>query len=153
MIVLPIHTVCFLIASTLCYLTRHALCHGTKWQRLRSVEHPRVWIGRGTHEDFQELSVRCKKIKGRRSRYRDQGNACSGKTSSMRRLAASGQKKKEERRGWLEQSDRAGPIESAIFTEEHVRKPVWLLRVDPRAKLDTFLVRATSASPCQKWSF
>jgi cobalt/nickel transport system permease protein len=56
----------------------------------------------------------------------------------------------EGRVGWLERTiaDVAGSIERAVFTEEHARKPGWLQRIDPRAKLGMFvaLVLATGLS-------
>ncbi|MEO8285084.1 MAG: cobalt ECF transporter T component CbiQ [Chloroflexota bacterium] len=54
----------------------------------------------------------------------------------------------EGRIGWLEKTvaDIAGSIERAVFTEEHARKPGWLQRVDPRAKLGMFLVMVLAAS-------
>jgi cobalt/nickel transport system permease protein len=50
--------------------------------------------------------------------------------------------------GWLEHTV-AGittSIERAVFTEEHARRPGWLQRVDPRAKLGMFLAVVLAAS-------
>jgi cobalt/nickel transport system permease protein len=50
--------------------------------------------------------------------------------------------------GWLEHSGAgiAGSIERAVFTEELARQPGWLQRVDPRAKVATFLAVVIAAS-------
>ena len=50
--------------------------------------------------------------------------------------------------GWFEHtvSGIAGSIERAVFTEELARKPGWLQRVDPRAKLGMFLMVVLAAS-------
>ncbi|MBA3946574.1 MAG: hypothetical protein H0X37_18670 [Herpetosiphonaceae bacterium] len=50
--------------------------------------------------------------------------------------------------GWLEHTigGIAGSIERAVFTEEHARRPGWLQRRDPRAKLVMFLVTVLAAS-------
>jgi cobalt/nickel transport system permease protein len=50
--------------------------------------------------------------------------------------------------GWFEHTigGIAGSIERAVFTEELARKPGWLQRVDPRAKLGMFLVVVLVAS-------
>lgn len=50
--------------------------------------------------------------------------------------------------GWLEHTigGIAGSIERAVFTEEHARKPGWLQRLDPRAKLLMFVVTVLAAS-------
>ena len=49
--------------------------------------------------------------------------------------------------GWLERTiaEVAGSIERAVFTEEHARKPGWLQRVDPRAKLGMFVALVLAA--------
>jgi cobalt/nickel transport system permease protein len=49
--------------------------------------------------------------------------------------------------GWLERTiaDVAGSIERAVFTEEHARKPGWLQRIDPRAKLGMFVALVLAA--------
>lgn len=49
--------------------------------------------------------------------------------------------------GWLERTiaDVAGSIERAVFTEEHARKPGWLQRIDPRAKLGMFIALVLAA--------
>jgi cobalt/nickel transport system permease protein len=53
----------------------------------------------------------------------------------------------EGRVGWLERTiaDVAGSIERAVFTEEHARKPGWLQRIDPRAKLGMFVALVLAA--------
>jgi cobalt/nickel transport system permease protein len=53
----------------------------------------------------------------------------------------------EGRVGWLERTiaDIAGSIERAVFTEEHARKPGWLQRIDPRAKLGMFVALVLAA--------
>ncbi len=50
--------------------------------------------------------------------------------------------------GWLEHTlaGIAGSVERAVFTEEHARKPGWLQRVDPRAKLVMFVATVLAAS-------
>lgn len=50
--------------------------------------------------------------------------------------------------GWFEHTVAgiAGSIERAVFTEEHARRPGWLQRVDPRAKLGMFVVLVLAAS-------
>src|SRR6185312_9835993 len=50
--------------------------------------------------------------------------------------------------GWLEHSVAgiAQSIERAVFTEELARRPGWLQRVDPRAKVAMFLVAVIAAS-------
>lgn len=50
--------------------------------------------------------------------------------------------------GWLEHTigGIAGSIERAVFTEEHARKPGWLQRLDPRAKLLMFIATVLAAS-------
>ncbi len=50
--------------------------------------------------------------------------------------------------GWIEKTlgEIAGSIERAVFTEEHTRKPGWLQRIDPRAKLGMFLAFVLAAS-------
>ena len=49
--------------------------------------------------------------------------------------------------GWLERTiaEVAGSIERAVFTEEHARKPGWLQRIDPRAKLGMFVALVLAA--------
>jgi cobalt/nickel transport system permease protein len=53
----------------------------------------------------------------------------------------------EGRVGWLERTiaDVAGSIERAVLTEEHARKPGWLQRIDPRAKLGMFVALVLAA--------
>jgi len=53
----------------------------------------------------------------------------------------------EGRVGWLERTiaEVAGSIERAVFTEEHARKPGWLQRIDPRAKLGMFVALVLAA--------
>ncbi len=55
---------------------------------------------------------------------------------------------KEGHVGWLEHTIAgvAGSIEKAIFTEELARRPGWLQRIDPRAKLLMFLASVLAAS-------
>jgi cobalt/nickel transport system permease protein len=50
--------------------------------------------------------------------------------------------------GWLEHSIAgvASSIEHAVFTEELARRPGWLQRVDPRAKVAMFLIAVIAAS-------
>jgi cobalt ECF transporter T component CbiQ len=50
--------------------------------------------------------------------------------------------------GWLEHTIAgvAGSIERAVFTEELARRPGWLQRLDPRAKLLMFLATVLAAS-------
>lgn len=49
---------------------------------------------------------------------------------------------------WLEHTlaGIAGSIERAVFTEEHARRPGWLQRLDPRAKLGMFAAVILAAS-------
>ncbi len=49
--------------------------------------------------------------------------------------------------GWFEHTVAgiAGSIERAVFTEEHARRPGWLQRVDPRAKMGMFVVLVLAA--------
>ncbi len=56
--------------------------------------------------------------------------------------------KPEGRISWLEKSigGITGAIERAVFTEEHARKPGWLQRRDPRAKLLMFVAIVLAAS-------
>ena len=49
--------------------------------------------------------------------------------------------------GWLERTvaEVAGSSERAVVTEEHARKPGWLQRIDPRAKLGMFVALVLAA--------
>jgi cobalt/nickel transport system permease protein len=60
----------------------------------------------------------------------------------------SGREHVEGHIGWLEHSIAgvAESIERSVFTEELARKPGWLQRVDPRAKVAMFLVAVIAAS-------
>jgi cobalt ECF transporter T component CbiQ len=50
--------------------------------------------------------------------------------------------------GWAEHTIAGitGSVERTVFTEEHARRPGWLQRVDPRAKLAMFLAVVLAAS-------
>jgi cobalt/nickel transport system permease protein len=54
---------------------------------------------------------------------------------------------RRERPSWLEKTigGIAGSIERAVFTEEHARRPGYLQRIDPRAKLAMFLAIVLAA--------
>ncbi|MFN8630608.1 MAG: cobalt ECF transporter T component CbiQ [Chloroflexota bacterium] len=62
--------------------------------------------------------------------------------------AHEGGRGKAEGAGWVEHtiSGITGSIERSVFTEEHARRPGWLQRVDPRAKLGMFLAIVLAAS-------
>lgn len=55
--------------------------------------------------------------------------------------------KEESSSGWLQRTFEgiAGTIEQAVFTEEHTRKPGFLQRADPRAKLAMFMIVVLAA--------
>ena len=67
---------------------------------------------------------------------------------SLKTAPAQEKPKQKEQLGWLEKTlaGIAGSIEQAVFTEEHSRKDGWLQRVDPRAKLGTFIGVVLAAS-------
>lgn len=66
----------------------------------------------------------------------------------MGRQVVSRQKHSDGHIGWLEHSVAgiAESIERAVFTEELARRPGWLQRIDPRAKVVMFLLAVLAAS-------